>query len=55
MDLNNGPERFSKSCPYYGTMLLIFFNFNCKNRLKIVNNVVVVKLNRHFSQAINAL
>ena len=33
---------FSKSGPwYYFTMLLIFFVFNCKNQLKIVNDVVL--------------
>ena len=34
---------------------MIFFAFNCKNQLKIVNNVVFVKLKRNFSQVINAL
>ena len=32
-----------------------FFVFDCKNQLKIVNNVVFVKLKRNFSQEINAL
>ena len=47
---------FSKLVPgYHGTMLLIVFVFNRKNQLKIVNNVVFVKINRNFSLAINAL
>ena len=36
-------------------MLLFFFVVNCKNHLKIVNDVVFVKLKRNFSEAINAL
>ena len=36
-------------------MLLIFFEVNCKNQLKIVNNVVFFKLKRNFNQAMNAL
>ena len=36
-------------------MLLMFFVFSCKNQLKIVINVVFVKLKRNFSQGINAL
>ena len=32
-----------------------FSVFNCKIQLKIVSNVVSVKLKRNFSQAINAL
>ena len=39
---------FSKSCPsYYETTLLIFLVSSYKDQLKIVNNVVFVKLKRN--------
>ena len=51
LDRKNGPRRFFKiRSRIIGNMLLIFFVINCKNQLKIVNNVVFVKLKRNFSQ-----